>query len=537
MIKVVTVDTMRQIEAAADANGLSYATMMDHAGQAITQRVLEIIQGRDEVHITLLIGPGNNGGDGLVAGRLIAEQSPALVRFYLLRKRDENDPHLKAVVDAGLFIANADDDQRYRVLRNMIATSDVVLDALFGIGIHLPLRPEVVKVLQAVKQALDVSHTDSPVFIDPTSPTSRTLPPYILAVDCPSGVDCDSGEMDEHTLPADETMTFIAAKPGLFQFPGAGAVGALRIAPIDIPADTEPLAAETRFLVDGEFVRGKLPDRSANAHKGSTGKAFIMAGSPNYFGAPALSAHAAYRVGAGLVAVAAPESVIRTIAANLAEPVWVPISATPAPDESGNLLAQARTAKAVLVGPGWGQAQETEDLLNTLLEHFKGEELPPLVVDADGLNLLAKQSNWWEKLPAHTILTPHPGEMARLAQTDTATVQQDRWSIVTQKAAEWQAIVVLKGAHTLIAEPGGQVAVLPFKTDALAKAGTGDVLAGMVVGFLAQGLALFDAAVVAGYVHGLAGTLAAEACHSSRSVMAHDVIAAIGAAFQRIETA
>ncbi len=535
MFKVVTVETMRQVEAAADANGFSYAAMMDTAGQALAQRVLDLIKGRGEVTITLLIGPGNNGGDGLVAGRLIAEGSSALVRFYLLRKRNDDDPLLKAVQDAGLLVANAEDDQRYRVLRNMVASSDIILDALFGIGIRLPLRDEATKVLQAVRQAVQPPAAESPAYNDPTKPHPQPRTPYIIAVDCPSGLDCDTGAVDEQTLVADETMTFIAAKPGLFLFPGAATVGKLYIASIAVPAETEPLAAAQRFVVDAGWVRGKLPDRSANAHKGSTGKAFVMAGSANYYGAPALSAKAAYRVGAGLVAVAAPDSVIQAVASGLYEPIWTPVAPTPSPDNINTLLEQVSSAQAVLVGPGWGQAATTADLLTALLAHFKQTDMPPLVIDADGLNLLARQGEWWEQLPQNTILTPHPGEMARLAGVDTKTVQENRWALVAEKAADWRAVVVLKGAHTLIAEPDGRVAVLPFKTDALAKAGTGDVLAGMITGLLAQGLAPFDAAVVAGYVHGLAGTLAAETVNSSRSVLASDVIEAIGAAFQRIE--
>jgi NAD(P)H-hydrate epimerase len=212
---------------------------------------------------------------------------------------------------------------------------------------------------------------------------------------------------------------------------------------------------------------------------------------------------------------------------------------------------------ALLLGPGWGRENTTRTLLTELFnQQVEGRrskrpigflssksgkpeeseqahnEFPPLVVDADALNLLSEIDEWWKYLPANTIITPHPGEMARLAKVETAEIQANRTEIAQQKAAAWQVIVMLKGAHTVIAAPDGRTALLPFKSDALAKAGTGDVLAGTIVGLLAQGLAPFDAAVVGGYLHGLAGTLAAS--RSSRSVVAHDVVEALPAAFKAL---
>ena len=164
-------------------------------------------------------------------------------------------------------------------------------------------------------------------------------------------------------------------------------------------------------------------------------------------------------------------------------------------------------------------------------------QLPPLVIDADALNLLAKRGNWWDLLPENSIITPHPAEMGRLCQLDTRAVQADRWQLARDKAAEWNVIVVLKGAHTVITAPDGRLMVLPFKSDALATAGTGDVLAGIIVGLLAQGSAPFDAAVAGGYLHGLAGEIAAERVGSSRSVIASNVLSAIPQAFAASERA
>jgi NAD(P)H-hydrate epimerase len=558
---------MRRIEAAADGAGVSYDQMMQSAGRATAERVLEILADCPEPRVTVLIGPGNNGGDGLVAGRIVAEQSDTQVRFYLLKPRDTDDPNFVAVRDAGLLIANAQDDRDKRVLRNMVASADVVIDALFGIGVNLPIKDEAAKVLRNVRQMLDeqsqLASSNSSVM--PSKPQARlSTKPYVIAVDCPSGLNCDTGELDPNAIPADETITFIAAKPGLLTFPGAEMVGKLSVAPIGVSQDIDELNNERRTLVDAAMARRLLPVRPANANKGTFGKAMVVAGSLNYIGAAGLAAHAAYRIGAGLVTVGAPQPVVAVLAAQLLEPTWLLL-----PHDMGVLsegaaeviLGEVGNYQALLLGPGWGREETTKSLLSALFartatapkrtarrkigfaagatasEAANNSEisLPPLVVDADGLNLLSEIEDWSTLLPVRTILTPHPGEMARLSGLDKDEIEANRWEIVARKAAEWNVVLVLKGAHTLIAEPDGRIAALPFKTDALATAGTGDVLAGSIVGLLAQGLAPFDAAVVGGYLHGLAGQQAAEWLGSTRSVVAGDVLDGMAEAIALVE--
>ncbi len=563
-VAVVSVEQMRQIEAAADAAGISYADMMENAGQAVALRVLQILAQLPDpadARVTLLIGPGNNGGDAMVAGRVIAEQSGALVRFYLLTRRPDDDPHLKAIRDKGLFVAFAEDDQRYRVLVNMVASAHVLVDGLFGIGLKLPLRDNVTKLLRAVHQALDEGEDvgeGRPIRLAYPAPHSATRP-YILAVDCPSGLDCDTGKLDKAALHADETVTFIAAKPGLFTFPGAEAVGQITVASAGVPANTAVLKDVQRSILDPDSARALLPARPADSNKGTFGKALILAGSVNYTGAAGLSSRAAYRSGAGLVTVGAPEPTVAALAGNVLEVTWLlfphdmgVLSADAAPP----ILKEAENYDALLMGPGWGREKTTRDLLTRLLSKSDqptpqrsigfgatpepppskaaDHKLPPLVIDADGLNLLSEIDEWWKLLPEMTILTPHPGEMARLAKTETKDVQSRRWQIAEEKAREWSVVLVLKGAHTLIAAPDGRVTALPFKTSALAHAGTGDVLAGTIVGMLAQGLKPYEAALASGYLHGLAGEQAAAKLGSERSVLASDVIEALPAAFKQL---
>lgn len=571
MIRIATIDQTRAIEAAADASGYSYAAMMQHAGERAGERALVQIAGLVQPMITVLVGAGNNGGDGLVAGLHIAQQHPeATVRFYLLKERD--DEHFQAVQQAGHFVAYAEHDKDKRVLRNMVASADVVLDALFGIGVRLPIRGDAQKVLHNAKRALNerrqallAPEREQPLrqafsLHQEAHPVPR---PFVLAIDCPSGLDCDTGDIDANSLPADETVTFITAKVGQFLFPGAEAVGVLSVAPLNVPADLSELRAVQTRLVDAETVRATLPARTPGSHKGSYGRVMVAAGSVNYIGAPALAAEAAYRAGAGLVTVAAPHNVVAALASRLLEATWLLL-----PHDMGVisesavdvLLEELGKVAALLIGPGMGTEETTRKFLRQILKqeqatphkhkraigfHADVEQdeepaepaafhLPPLVIDADGLNMLAELPEWWTLLPEQTIITPHPGEMARLCGLETADVQRQRWQLAQEKAVQWQVVLVLKGAHTVIAAPEGDFAVLPFKNDALATAGTGDVLAGLITGFRAQGVSAYEAALLGAYLHGLAGELAAQQ-QPGRSVIAGDVLAAIGQALRTVE--
>lgn len=565
MIKIVSVEQMRTLETASDASVMSYDALMQAAGRAIANRVLEMIANIPDPRVTLLIGSGNNGGDGLVAGRIIAQESNALVRFYLLKKREADDSNLKAVRELGLLVADAQDDQRYRVLRNMVSSAHIVIDALFGIGVKLPLRSDATKLLKNVHQAMQKpEELPETITISPNLPSANphSYSPYILAVDCPSGLDCDTGKIDENAIPANETITFIAAKPGLLTFPGAEAVGKLQVVTYPALENLKEFNDVPVSLVDAATVRELLPPRPPNSHKGTFGKVMIVAGSANYIGAPGLSARAAYRIGAGLVTVGAPSQIVSTLSGQILEATWLIL-----PQDMGVISGAAaaiirkeiRVYQSLLVGPGIGREETTRNMLFELLGKSNGKNptrkqigflppdsakqagddeethnLPPLVVDADGLNLLAEIEDWPSLLPENTIITPHPGEMARLAKLETKDIQANRWEIAKRKAAEWKVVLVLKGAHTLIATPDGRMAVLPFKTPALASAGTGDVLAGTIAGLLAQGVLPFEAAVAGGYLHGLAGESAAGQMGTPQGIIASDVVTALPSVVQLV---
>jgi NAD(P)H-hydrate epimerase len=534
MTKIVTVEEMRAIEAAADKAGVTYALMMEAAGSAVARAVLERLENPADHKVVVLCGPGNNGGDGLVAAHHLAEAG-AQVSIYFSKMPDEADPNLKRVRERGLLVVDAENDQRWRVLKNLMGGVTVLIDAVFGTGVRLPLQGKPADMLKQVVRAL----------ADREAP-----PPLRVAVDCPSGLDCDTGELDEAALPADLTVTLAAAKRGQFVFPAAEAVGELIVADIGVSPSLPELAEVRLTLGTREAVRALLPPRPRDAHKGTFGRALVVAGSVNYTGAAYLAGAAAYRVGAGLVTLAVPTPLHPILAALLPEATWLML-----PHEMGviagaaaEVLAQELSrCQALLIGPGFGTEKETGDFLRRLLRvevtahrgamgfvtsagsdkpepSSEAGALPPMVVDADGLRLLAQLVGWPQRLPRETVLTPHPGEMAALTALDKEAIQSDRVGVARKHAAEWGHVVVLKGAFTVVAAPDGRATVQPFATPALARAGTGDVLAGAIVGLLAQGLAPYDAAVAGAFLHGLAGILAAQALGHTASVTAGDVL-------------
>jgi NAD(P)H-hydrate epimerase len=570
-LKVLTIDETRHAEAAADAAGYGYAAMMQAAGRAVADRALVLIEDRPDARVTVIVGSGNNGGDGLVAGRLIAEARPdAQVRFYLQTRRTEDDDVFAPVLAAGMFTAYQEDDRDGRALRHMVASADLVIDALYGIGVRLPIKGDGQKILRNTRQALNerARARRAGRLNNPTQPGQIERAPrtYVLAVDCPSGVHCDSGAVDANALLADETVTFIAAKPGLLTFPAAGHVGDLYVASLEFPEDAEPEAVKQspHVLLDNDSVVDLLPPRPVDGHKNTFGRALIVGGSANYIGAPAMAGLAAYRSGAGLVTIAAPSNVIGGNAAAFMEATWLYLPhdmGAIAADAVKTLIEEMAQYRALAVGPGMGLDPKTRDFLKALLTlkqtpHKRPigfnpaaaladaaedpvSALPPLVIDADGLNLLAQIDDWPALLPAGTIITPHPGEMARLCglSADNYKTLNTR-ALALEKAQAWSAVVVLKGAHTVIAAPDGRSATSPFKTTALATAGTGDILTGLIAGLLAQGLTAFDAAQVGVYIHGRAGvTATAFYGRNERSVTARDVLEALPFALDEIEGA
>lgn len=499
-MKIVTVDQMRRIEAASDAQGHSYAAMMERAGGAVAR----VIQTRLDLRgrrVLILVGPGNNGGDGLVAARHLHDAG-AQIGAYLLKPRE--DEHTAALRERGVFMANLADDRGLRILRLWLGNCDALVDALLGTGASRPITGELAKLLSAVAGAVAERRSAAPDLTNPAWPEPARQAPFIVAVDGPTGLNYDTGELDPLTVSADVSVTFAYPKLGHTRFPGAGACGELIVADIG----TDPKLAEdvTLELADPALIRSLLPNRPANAHKGTFGKTLIVSGSVLYTGAPVLAATAAYRAGAGLVTLATPQAIHAVMASKIDEATFRPL-----PDQSGVLSAAAAAEvrkliedyEAVLIGPGL--TQEARPFIEAILQP---ELSGPLVLDADALNCLAQIDHWWTHVRPTAILTPHPGEMARLTRLSLKAIEADRVGSAIEYAKLWGHVVVLKGAFTVIAAPDGRSILMPFANPALATAGSGDVLAGTIAALVSQGLTAFEAAIGGAYLHGAAGELA-----------------------------
>lgn len=530
-MKVFTVAEMVAAERAAAAQGHSYAALMERAGRAVA----EAIQARRAVcglNILALVGPGNNGGDSLVAGRYLAEAG-AVVTFYLSRARDpQTDGNLARVQALGLPTLLAEQDRAWQLLRARLSGADILIDGLLGTGVTRPISGPLAELLHQVQAGLIERRPSG----TPLAPLTTVMPlpwpaappairsaVWVVAVDCPSGLNCDSGALDAAATAADLTVTFAGPKRGHFLEPGAWACGELVVADIGIePALTAAVPVEVATATD---MAAYLPPRPPQGHKGTFGFALIVGGSAHYWGAPILAAWAALRAGTGVAALATPGAIRPLAAQRLPEATFEP---TPDEHDLGGSSAEFilsppnRLARydAILLGPGLGPAPDA--FLKPLLA---AQRLPTrLVVDADALNYLTRQADWPRLLPTDAILTPHPGELARLLGQERPEL--DRIELARRLAAEWGHILVLKGAHTLVAAPDGRCTIFPFANPALAVAGSGDVLAGTIVSLLAQGVANYPAACLGVYLHALAGQQAARLL-SNAGLLAHEIAEAL----------
>ena len=514
MIRLVSVAEMRAIEREGDARGVTYADMMERAGRGLAQVVRQTCSHLHPKVALGLIGSGNNGGDTLVALAALAE-SGWQVRAYLVRPREAEDVYLARLIQTGGQVCDQAEDPGRLVLDDWLATTGILLDGVLGTGVQLPLRPELEEILAHVGRF-------------------QNLPP-VVAVDCPSGVDCDSGEASPATLRAAMTICMDAIKIGLLKFPANDYVGEIVTVGLGLPEDLAALKKSSTFVANAQEVRAWLPPRPRTAHKGTFGTLMIVAGCKWYPGAAGLAGEAAYRVGTGLVQMAVPASLQVGLIGRLLEVTWLPL-----PETDGGINAMAEElirnnlerVNTLLIGPGFGQQPGTAEFIRALFSRPAG--LPPCVVDADGLRLLAKIPGWHKLLPPDAILTPHPGEMSALTGLRVDEIQADRLAAAQKFACRWGHTVVLKGAFSVIASPDGRVHVIPVATAALARAGSGDVLAGMIAGLRAQGAASYEAAVSAAWIHGQAGLVAEKALGHSASVLAGDVLAAVPGVLKRL---
>lgn len=525
MTYAVTPDQMRAAEHKAIEAGSTEQELMRAAGQGIADWIDDRFYRGEEPAVAFgLVGPGKNGGDTLVALAALVEQGWQAVAYFVDR---DNVGDLPAPADALQQIERVSD-------LSSISAADIILDGIYGLGGRPNLSDTASAALSAATEARRASGTP------------------IIAIDVPSGIDSETGAASDAAANADVTLTIEFIKLGLLNEPAATLAGEVEIIGIglDPPDDESTIRSITEGLVAHSF-----PRRRATSGKHDHGGLLVVGGAPTFFGAPRLAAEAALRVGAGLVGAAVPRMLIGTIASQVPEVVFIPLSDSD-PQRSVDAINEAVIGEharysAAVVGPGLGQDDPAIALLARLFGHAAAKNTAPIgfgalhedssptethdsalaavpvVLDADALNWLAKQDDWTSLLSNITaVLTPHPGEMARLLNIDTDEVKRDPREIARKAAREWGQIVVLKGGFTVVATPEGHVFVASRATPELGTPGTGDVLSGIIGGFLAQGMQPLDAALAAIY----AGT---QACRmmfdfqGGRGMLARDLIAAL----------
>ncbi len=495
MIPLLSPDEVRAIDQrAVDVLGLPSVALMENAGGGATRALLERF-GERLGHVVIFGGPGQNGGDAWVVARHLHIRG-VFVTPVLVGPRDkvhgDAATNLAAVEAMGLVVQSADDVE----LSRLLADATLIVDGLFGTGLDRPLEGRFAEV------ALAINGSGAPA----------------VALDIPSGVHGASGAILGVAVRAALTTTFAAHKRGLHQHPGRAHAGEIALVSIGVEAPS-PGASDVSLLERSD-VAELVARRAVDAHKGSAGRVWIFAGSPGKSGAAVLSGLGALRTGAGLVTLAPRAAAFEAVQGKVLElmSAELPGDVEAAAEEA---RAAARTFDAAVVGPGLGVDDDGRRFALSLCR-----SLPrPLVVDADALTALASEAD--QSLggaPAPRVLTPHPGEAARLTGASSSEVQADRYATARDLAKATQAVVVLKGAGTVIASPDGAMRVCPFGTPALATGGTGDVLSGVIAASLSQGLSPFDAASAGVLLHALAGQWAAA---SDRGLLASEVAGAI----------
>ena len=490
-MKIVTAHQMHALDRRTiQEAGVPGHVLMERAGAGVVAAMEETFGPMKGKTVTIFCGKGNNGGDGFVVARLLRRQRVNVQVCLLARAGDlKGDAKLMyqrvAKSAGGAHIARAPSPDR---MRHLTRQSHVLVDALLGTGTSAPVTGPYAEAIHAMN--------------------ASELP--TVAMDLPSGIHADTGEMLGTAVHASLTVTFGNPKLGLFLGSGIDHAGRVRHVDIGIPDQYVEAMRIPIELLTPAAIRSWLPTRRASSHKGTFGHVGLIAGSPGQSGAAVLAANAALRSGAGLVTVAAPASVQAHLESRVMEVMTLPLPETKdhmlARRALPQLLAFVQSRSAIGMGPGLSTHVETAEVIRTLIAQCDR----PTVIDADALNALAGHTHILRACPMPTILTPHPGEMARLLNTTTDMVTRNRLGTAQEFARAHSVIMVLKGARTIIAHPHGHTAISPTGNPGMATAGTGDVLTGVIAGLLAQGLAPWEAAQSGVYLHGLAGDLAAE---------------------------
>lgn len=490
-MRLVSVMEMRELERVAiEEYGVPSIVLMENAARQTADLIETRLGELKGKRILIFAGKGNNGGDGLAVARYMANRGAAVrVLFFGNPEANQGDAKInRQIIEAmkiDLIAVNGERDLDR--IRQSIAVSDCLVDALLGIGFSGQLRDGMRRITEMMNESGK----------------------YIVAVDVPTGVHADSGQVAVGAVRAHDTITFDACKLGLVLYPASAYCGRITIASIGIP---EKLVAQTGSVqvIDDDCMVDIEASRSPYTHKGSCGRVVIAGGSVGLTGAAVLASTSALRSGAGLVTVCVPKAVDRIMEVKTTEAMTMPLADTEAGtlslDALEDLLLKANRSDVLVIGPGLGREEETMALVEAVVRQAE----VPLVIDADALYALARHPEVLLEAKALPILTPHPGELANLLHISIAEVNARRIEIAREAAKVFHSIVVLKGARTVVAYPDGDVYLNVYGNEGMASGGMGDVLAGVIGALVGQGLSSHEAAVTGVGLHAMAGDIVAK---------------------------
>ncbi|MBU0995776.1 MAG: NAD(P)H-hydrate dehydratase [Proteobacteria bacterium] len=483
-MELVTAEEMREMDQRTITSfGIPGVVLMENAGRGATRVLMEQFGDLENKKVGILAGSGNNGGDGFVIARYLFLKGVRPTVFLLTQKekvKGDAALNLSLLAPLNIEVCEVTDTAAFQEKKADMAHQHLYVDAILGTGLNSDVRGHYKDVIAFVNEQKK----------------------NVLSVDIPSGINSNTGQVCGISINADVTVTFAFAKPGHVVFPGAQYAGKIEIIDIGIPHHIRDDVKPNHFLITDQLVRKTFPVRAPETHKGHTGHLLIIAGSPGKTGAAALTSMAALRTGAGLVTLGCPKNLNPVLESLITEGMTYPLPET----KNGNLSELSFDAilnlmadkKCIAIGPGIGTDPSTKKLVRKLVE----ESRITMVIDADGLNCLSGHVDILKTASIPVIMTPHPGEMARLMGTDVNTIQKNRIAIAREFASTYHVYLVLKGAKTIIAHPDGRVWINQTGNPGMASAGMGDVLTGMIAGLVAQGLSPEDAAVSAVYLHG-----------------------------------
>lgn len=491
-MKVLDREQIIRMEEMAVTGGVSLSVLMEQAGAAVAEEASIMVA--DGANVVILCGKGNNGGDGFVCARLLAKRGIHITVILALGKpTTEIATAAYEHMGGEVLVLKSDDMENCRMV---LSSADLIIDAIFGFSFRGKLRENQAQLIELANEACAKK----------------------LAVDLPSGVECDSASVRGTAFCADRTVTFHVLKPANISYPGKEYCGETKVCDLGI-SHLLPDKAQT-IATDSQFVRQYLPGRRITGNKGDFGKLLLLCGSYGMAGACVLAARAALRSGVGLLYILMDQRIYPIVSTAVPEAVCIPVDLENQNELHTQIEKSLKTCTACVMGCGLGDARAT------ICEAALSSCNIPLLIDADGINYLADHPQLQSYLTNRTVLTPHPGELSRLIGREIPDIQGNRLETALETAKKLNCILLLKGAGTVIAEPGGQMAVNTTGNPGMAKGGSGDALSGMIGALLAQGVEPFAAAVAGAYLHGAAGDLCGQRM-SMRAMLPSDLIAAL----------